>query len=64
MIADQEEPVAAPGDVAMEAAMAGHIQGDRPPIAIGRHIAHGHAAVFVEPCLDGADRRVNAVQAG
>ncbi len=61
---DQEEPVAAPGDVAADPADAGHFDADLATVAVGRHVAHADRAVLVEGRLDLADRRLDAVHAG
>ena len=64
VLGDQEEPVAAPGDVAGHAAVARYLQADGLAVAVGRHVAHAHRAVVVQRRLDGADRRLDLVHAG
>ncbi|MCY1442721.1 hypothetical protein D9M71_591020 [compost metagenome] len=60
---DQEEPVAAPGDVAVHHAMAGHVHRHLLAVAVRRHVADGDGAVFMQGGTDLADRGVDLVHA-
>ncbi|MNE72828.1 hypothetical protein D3C80_1688020 [compost metagenome] len=61
MIGDQEEPVAAPGDIADHPADARHLQCQVLAITVGRHVAHADRVVFVQGRLHGADRGFDTV---
>ena len=63
VLAHQEEPVAAPGDIAMHHAVARYL--DRHPlaIAVGGHVAHGDRAVVMENGTDLPHRGVDAMGA-
>ncbi|MNP02541.1 hypothetical protein D3C76_943960 [compost metagenome] len=63
MFGHEEKPVAAPGDVATHQAMAGHVHQYLPAVAVGRHVADGYGAVFMQGGADLADRGVDLVHA-
>ncbi|CAM2160551.1 hypothetical protein PT2222_80135 [Paraburkholderia tropica] len=63
VIGDEEEPVAAPRDIAMDAAEARHVDRHVGAVAIRGHVAHGHAAVGVQFGFDIAHRRFDAMHA-
>ena len=64
VVADQEEPVAAPGNIALHAAMPGYVNGDLLAVAVGGHIAHSDLAIWMQGGGDRADRGVDLVFAG
>ena len=63
VIADEEEPVAAPGDIAVNAADARNVQRDGGGAAIAGYVADGHAAVGVEARFHGSAIGVDAAHA-
>ena len=64
VIGDEEEPVAAPGDIAVDAADAGDVERDGGGAAIAGDVADGGAAIGVEARFDGAAVGVDAADAG
>lgn len=60
---NEEEPVAAPGDVAAHHAMAGHVHRNLLAVAVGGHVADGDGTVFMQGGADLANRGVNLVYA-
>src|SRR3546814_1706396 len=57
VVGNQEKPVAAPGDIAVHASVARHVQSHRMTMAESRHIAYGDAAVRVKLGLDRSEER-------
>ncbi|MNF90456.1 hypothetical protein D3C84_730210 [compost metagenome] len=64
VIGHQEKPVAAPGDVAVHAAMSWHFDRHLLAVAVGGHVAQGDVAVLMQRGADRADRRIDLVLAG
>ena len=64
MIGDEKEPVAAPGDIAGEAAKAGYFDRNGSLVAITRHVGNRDTAVGMETCGDLADGGFDLVLAG
>ncbi|MCY1532882.1 hypothetical protein D9M68_681780 [compost metagenome] len=63
VVGDEEEPVAAPGDIAGDAAEPGHVQAHVLAVAVGRHVAHAHRTVVVQGGFHRAHRGFDAVHA-
>ena len=64
MLGDEEKPVTAPRDIAGQHAITGHLDAHGLAVTVGRHIAHGDAAVRIERGLDDANRRFDPVLTG
>src|SRR5581483_7530909 len=64
VLLDEEEAVPAPGNVAGDAAKAGHFDADRFLLAPARHVGHRHSPIACEGRAHDADRRVDAMLAG
>src|SRR5208283_5016696 len=64
VVVGEEEPVAAPGHVAVHVAMTGHVNNGVAQQSVRGHVAESHFAVFVEFRGDNADRRLDAMDAG
>ena len=63
VVIDEEEPVAAPGDVAVDAAEAGNVERDLLAVAVGAHVFDADAAVCVQGAADVAHRRFHGMHA-
>ncbi|MNF08132.1 hypothetical protein D3C80_2084690 [compost metagenome] len=63
MLADQEKPVAAPGDITHHRAMPWYLDGDGLTVTVGRHIAHADREVCMQGGLDDAHWGFDLVQA-
>ena len=61
---DQEEPVAAPGHIASDGTVTGHVH--RQPVVQAKsgHVAHADRAVFVQRGADRADGGFDAMYTG
>lgn len=64
VVADEKEPIAAPGDIAYDAAAAGHVDLDRLCKAIARNVSYRDRSVIVKRGLDRADRCFDLVFTG
>ena len=61
--ADEVEPVAAPGDIAVDAADAGGLDGDVSRAPVAGDVAEGDGSIGVEVRLDDAGRGFDAADA-
>src|ERR1700678_4013382 len=63
VVADQEKPVAAPCDIAVDAADAGHVHRDGGGASETGDIADGHAAVVIQARFHGSAVGIDAANA-
>ncbi|KGC40060.1 hypothetical protein DO73_4432 [Burkholderia pseudomallei] len=63
VIAHEEEPVAAPRDVARHRAVPRHVDDDVLRVPVREHVAHAHGQIVVQRRLDVAHRRLDPMHA-
>ncbi|MNL43772.1 hypothetical protein D3C87_1663010 [compost metagenome] len=63
VVGHQEKPVAAPGDITNDTAMARHVHGHLLAEAVSRDVAQRDVAVRMQRGVDRADRRIDLVLA-